>query len=168
MKSLPETPTSEDHEWLVAVMGRPLDGDFQIASRTQEGRPQVLRVPPIINGKPFPSLYWLCCPDLKKRIDHLEARGEISTFENLLKTDSSLRESLRENHQDYVKERWSLVREDDLAALESPNMIKSLQTKGIGGLGNWQQIRCLHMHYAFHLIRPTRLGGMIDALLEKA
>lgn len=155
-----------DRQWLIQAMGRELKGEFTIARRTHEGRPQVLRVPPIVEGRPFPSLYWLCCPQLKKEIDHLEARGLIKELEQRIPHDSTLRVALVQDHKRYQQERNELL-EAQLKTLQkehypTESMLKDLSIKGIGGLEDWSRIRCLHMHYAYHLIAPTYLGNLLD------
>lgn len=158
-----EKPNTQDIEWITQVMGRPLAGDFMIARRTKSGHPQVLRVPPVVEGKPFPSLYWLCCPLLKKQIDHLEARGVIKELEREVEHTPALLEALKNDHLAYREERLSLLSEQLKAELLHPEqMIEALETKGIGGIEDFSRIRCLHMHYAYHLIRSTTLGHLLD------
>jgi hypothetical protein len=35
-------------------------------------------------------------------------------------------------------------------------------TYGIGGLRDWQQVRCLHMQYAHHLCGENVIGQWLD------
>lgn len=154
--------TPEDITWLESVMGRTLLGDFKIASRRQDLKPQVLLVPPIVEGKPFPSLYWLCCPVLKKAIDQIEARGEIKRIEEMIQTSPEMIQTLHENTQHYIQLRLSLMSEGMWSELENENMAQALRDKGIGGLADYTRVRCLHMHYAYALIHPNKFGDYLN------
>jgi uncharacterized protein len=161
-----DQPTTADRQWLLTIMGRNLAGNYTIATRRPSGEPQVLRVPPIVDGKPFPSLYWLVCPTLKKRIDQLESSGLIKELEELIPNHPTLMTSLAQNHRDYISERSQFLNQilEGLNSEERPSeaMLHSLSTKGIGGLEDFQRVRCLHMHYAYHLVRPTEFGRYLD------
>jgi len=37
-----------------------------------------------------------------------------------------------------------------------------LADRGIGGIADFQRIRCLHTYYAAHLVRPNVVGRMLD------
>jgi uncharacterized protein len=155
-------PTQQDLNWLNTVMGRPLFGDFKIASRRKDHFPQVLQVPPVVEGKPFPSLYWLCCPDLKKAIDQIESQGDIKKIEDWIKTDPHMINVLHKNTQNYIKLRLDLMRETDWAQMSNENMAQALREKGIGGLADYTRIRCLHMHYAYSIIHPNEFGDYLN------
>eukprot|EP00124_Ichthyophonus_hoferi_P000475 Ihof_evm5s18 gene=Ihof_evmTU5s18 len=47
----------------------------QVATRCATGHPQVVRVYPIVDGKPFPNTYWLTCNNLMGQISRLEISG---------------------------------------------------------------------------------------------
>lgn len=34
--------------------------------------------------------------------------------------------------------------------------------RGIGGIADFQRIRCLHTYYAAHLVEPNAIGGMLE------
>jgi hypothetical protein len=38
-----------------------------------------------------------------------------------------------------------------------------LRERGIGGIGNWDQVRCLHTQYAHHLCGNNVIGQWLDA-----
>ncbi|CBZ50677.1 conserved hypothetical protein [Neospora caninum Liverpool] len=47
-------------------------------------------------------------------------------------------------------------------------LLHVLRERGIGGIGTFCAIRCLHMHYAFHLaLPPTTVGAFVDEELAK-
>jgi uncharacterized protein len=154
--------TKKDIDWLTNVMGRPLMGEFKIAARRRDNHPQVLQVPPVVEGKPFPSLYWLCCPDLKKAIDHIEARGEIKKIEQWIQETPHMQKVLRDNTQHYIKLRLELMNEGNWAQLENENMARAIREKGIGGLADYERIRCLHMHYAYAIVHPNEFGNYLN------
>ena len=45
-----------------------------------------------INIKPFPTIFWLCCPKLKNRISDLEASNYIKILQDKLKWNKSYQE----------------------------------------------------------------------------
>jgi hypothetical protein len=49
-----------------------------------------------------------------------------------------------------------------LAELTRLGYVDLLDTYGIGGLRDWEQIRCLHMHYAHHLCGNNVIGQWLD------
>ncbi|CAM9822882.1 unnamed protein product, partial [Phaeothamnion confervicola] len=68
----------------------------EIAARSVDGKraPTVLKLYPLAeptrrtrNGgglKPFPTMYWLCCPYLKLHVSRLEAQGLVPLWEERL------------------------------------------------------------------------------------
>lgn len=144
-------------------LGRTPAGEFVVTSYTPSGEVQIIESRPFMKGKPFPNLYWLVCEKLKYAIDRIEAAGWVKRLEEeILIQDSQMRNSLVIDHYRYMKERWSLVLESDFKGIESPNLLKPLASTGIGGISDFERVRCLHMHYAFHLAQGSTLGAWLD------
>jgi hypothetical protein len=40
-------------------------------------------------------------------------------------------------------------------------MAYAFKERGIGGLQDWDRVKCLHMHYAHHLVRENVIGQWI-------
>ena len=159
----------EDKKVIAEQLGRTPRGLLAIERRCPYGYPQVVRVYPLVEGKPFPTLFWLTCPFLTKQIDRLEAEGWIKRLQALLETDSSLAVAFREAHRTYITERDRLLSPEDRATLEEAGMLKDLLEKGIGGTANFGRVKCLHLHVAHALVRANPIGQRIlEALSEHA
>lgn len=155
--------SSEDREVLKQQLGREPEGAKEILVRDQFGAPRVVRVSPLVNGKPFGSFYWLSCPRLKKAIDGLEAQGVIQQIQTeILEKDDEFFERLKENHLSYIQDRLRYLEEDGLSDQVSDNIWPSLKERGVGGVQNFRSIRCLHMHYAHHLVSGNVIGRYLD------
>ena len=143
-------------------IGREPHGIRAIAYATNTGLPVVLRVAPIVDGKPFPTLYWLCSKDLHKAINQLETTGLVKQLEQRLQDDSDFMAAYQKNQQAYVAARWASCTEHEKQQLQTLGFSDLFDTYGIGGLRDWQQIRCLHMHYAHHLCDQNVIGHWLD------
>jgi exopolyphosphatase / guanosine-5'-triphosphate,3'-diphosphate pyrophosphatase len=125
---------------LVAVreqLGREPTTPFTVVARCTGGHPLVIRnAPRDASGAPFPTTYWLTCPDAGKAVARLEADGWIARFNERERTDPAFAESLNAAHRSYAEDR----------ARELPEAIDD------GGVGGTRRgVKCLHAHYAFHL-----------------
>jgi len=77
--------------------------------RCSHGYPQVLRVRPLIDGKPFPTLYWLSCPHLVGDVDRLEADDWIDRLERRMSDDPWLQAVMNEAHRRYIWQRLTTL-----------------------------------------------------------
>eukprot|EP00123_Amoebidium_parasiticum_P022305 comp84833_c0_seq1/m.48445 comp84833_c0_seq1/g.48445 ORF comp84833_c0_seq1/g.48445 comp84833_c0_seq1/m.48445 type:complete len:207 (-) comp84833_c0_seq1:95-715(-) len=154
-------PTPEDVEAVRQQLGRAPKGEWEVASRCPSGHPQVVRVYPIVDGKPFPNLYWLCCPNINAQISRLEITGIMKEVLEALQSDPSMREGLHKNHEDYAKERQNLLRPEHQSFLDD-NEPMSVRIKhgGIGGSQSKDGVRCLHVMYAHHLVSGDNVVGL--------
>ena len=62
---------------------------------------------------PFPTLFWLTCPDISKAVANLERRGFVQIFEDELNADPELSQRLFSCHQEYADLRWKSLTEED-------------------------------------------------------
>jgi exopolyphosphatase / guanosine-5'-triphosphate,3'-diphosphate pyrophosphatase len=110
---------------------------FTVVARCAHGHPLVIRNAPMDDdGDPFPTLYWLTCPDHVKAISRLEAEGWIKRLADEAVVDPDLRISLRRAHEAYARERGRL----------HPG------AEAWGGVaGSRSGVKCLHAHYAYFL-----------------
>jgi len=163
-------PLSLNDERVIAEqLGRTPRGLLGIERRCPYGYPQVVRVYPLVEEKPFPTLFWLTCPFLTKQIDRLEAEGWIKKMDGQIERDQALAVSLREAHRAYITERDRLLSPEDRETLEKAGMLKDLQDRGIGGTADFGRVKCLHLHVAHALARTNPIGDRIlDALSEHA
>lgn len=102
-------------------------------------------------GNPFPTLYWLTCPETVKAVSRLESEGWIKRLARHAETDPAARTALRRAHESYARERGRL-----LPGAE--------RWGGVGG--STAGIKCLHAHYAHHLAGgPDPVGQWVGRKL---
>lgn len=156
--------THKQIDIITEQLGRRPVGALQVMAFDKEHNPAVLKVDPLADGKPFPSMYWLTSPLIHKAISNIERTAWIKDFENnILPNDSLLCAKLRADNENYKKLRWqlflSLHSEDGI----DESFIKVIKNSGIGGIQDFNRVRCLHMHYAYHIVH----GGLVGELLDK-
>lgn len=156
------TPTSAEVELISQQLGREAKGLNKIRAITASGRPLAVEVSPLVDNKPFPTFYWLSCPKLVKEISHLEAAGVIKQLEDRLKEDKELLAAYQLSHQQYVAERWQAMSDAMRLKIDELGFTQLFNERGVGGLANWQQVRCLHTHYAHHLSSYNEIGHLLD------
>ena len=90
-----------------------------VARRCRFGFPQVVVSAPLSRGmKPFPTLFWLTCPFLKRRCGELESMQKIAELEKLF---ASMPDDVARYHADYGALRLSLIPDGAKRALEREN-----------------------------------------------
>ena len=156
-----------DRTVIARQIGRTPRGILAVERRCSYDYPQVVRVYPLVGGKPFPTLFWLTCPFLTKQIDRLEAEGWIKQMDGQIERDETLAGALREAHRAYLTERNRLLSPQDRATLKEKGMLNDLVKKGIGGVADFARVKCLHLHVAHALVRDNPIGDrVLDALSE--
>lgn len=159
----PDTPPDEHQLAIIAQqLGRAPRGIEALAATDGEGTPLVLRMAPIVDGKPFPTLYWLSSDVLKVVISRIEAQGVIKELEERLQSDSDFLAAYHRSHDDYVAARWRYMTHAQRAEIERLGYTEPLRTRGIGGIANRDQVRCLHTQYAHHLCGNNIIGQWLD------
>jgi len=88
------------------------------------------------DGNPFPTLYWLTCPETVKAVSRLESDGWIKRLAEQAEVDPELRTALRRAHEEYARERGELHPGAEAWG-------------GVGGSASG--VKCLHAHHAYHL-----------------
>ena len=68
-------PTAAQLQRVAALLGRVPRGLRSIAVSEAGGEPVVIRVASVVDGRPFPTLYWLVGARLSLQLDRLEAAG---------------------------------------------------------------------------------------------
>ncbi len=147
---------------IARLLGREPRGLEAVAAAHADGRPMVIRVSSLIEGKPFPTLFWLIDPELNYRIDREEAGGLIGSMQQQVDTDSLLRHSMTDDHRAYIALRASHITEAMEAELEQRGLADVLASRGVGGIADFTRIRCLHTWYAAHLVLPNTIGRLLD------
>ncbi len=144
-------------------LGRAPRGIESVAATDGEGTPLVLRMAPIVDGTPFPTLYWLCSARLKVEISHIEAAGVIKQLESRLQQDPDFLAAYHRSHDAYVAARWAYMSKAQRAEVIRLDYTEVLTRRGIGGIANRDQVRCLHTQYAHHLCGENVIGQWLDA-----
>ncbi|GHD27137.1 DUF501 domain-containing protein [Parahalioglobus pacificus] len=145
------------------LIGREPRGLEAIPVSDDAGVPRVIRVASLVDGKPFPTLFWLVDADLNYRIDVVEAGGLIKRLQQRIDEDPELQAGMTADHQSHIRLRDSFITEEQRQALADGGFAKALSGRGIGGIADFTRIRCLHTWYAAHLVEPNTVGQMLDA-----
>ncbi|HEX4527532.1 MAG TPA: DUF501 domain-containing protein [Gaiellaceae bacterium] len=125
-----------DAEVVARQIGRAPRAFRRVAVRCPFGRPAVTEQAAFdADGRPFPTQFYVTCPQLVAAISRLEAAGAVERWTRAVAEDASLAQSL-ENAQ---AEQRRLRPEIDA---------------GIGGSTRSGSLKCIHAHAAFALARP--------------
>ena len=118
-------------------LGREPTTAFAVVARCTGGHPLVIRNAPLdANGDPFPTTYWLTCPDAVKAVARVESEGWIARLNDRVQDDEAFDDALEIAHRAYAEERGADLHE----------------ARGWGGVaGTRTGVKCLHAHYAYHL-----------------
>ena len=162
-----ERVSISDVKALARQLGREPRGRIAVARRCGYGYPQLLRVHPVVDGKPFPTLYWLTCPFLREAIDRLEADGWIRRVEDRLAQDRTFAGQLDEARRSYVEERLALLSKGESEDLSSRGMLAALSERGIGGIAEPRGVKCLHLHAAHELASANPIGALVVGLVAR-
>jgi len=92
--------------------------------------------PRLEDGSPFPTLYWLTCPILHKRVSTLESEGSMNDVTERLARDPGLRSRLADALERYRAQRDSH---------------EVIQESGGPPGGGPDRVKCLHSHVAHEL-----------------
>jgi hypothetical protein len=150
-------------------IGRTPRGVEGVAHRCRFGRPQVVLVHPVVDGDPFPTLFWLTCPHLRHAVSALESDGWVARLEDAVRGDDRLRAELKQAHRAYIDLRSARLSLEERAALAGRGMLRGLLEKGIGGTADLGRIKCLHVHVAHALAGGGNpIGRIVLAELEAA
>lgn len=96
------------------------------------------------------------------QIARFESAGGVQLIQQRLRQDPALLEALRADHMAYAAERESLLSERDRALLAEHGVRDGFASRGIGGIRDLTSIKCLHLHYAHHLVRGNTVGRLVD------
>jgi exopolyphosphatase/guanosine-5'-triphosphate,3'-diphosphate pyrophosphatase len=142
-----------DLEAVEEQLGREPTTPFTVVVRCTGGHPLVIRNAPVTpDGAPFPTTYWLTCPDAAKAVSRLESEGWIARLNERYDEDPGFRAEV-----DAVHERAAAERLQDHP-----------EAGDLGGVGGTRQgLKCLHAHYANHLAGAADpVGAWVAAQVE--
>ena len=102
--------------------------------------------PRLDDGSPFPTLYWLTCPILVKRVSTLEADGSMADVTDRLQKDPGLKNRLAGALERYRHRRAALG---------------TIEESGGPPGGGPERVKCLHAHVAHELAGGDNPVGAI-------
>lgn len=164
-----------DSEVAERQLGRAPEGMIKASARCSYGAPVALLCSPIVartgrkaesesQAEPFPTLFWLTCPYLKERVGRLEGGQAFLDIRKRIAEDVGFESKLKEAAEEYGRIRRKLYEElpGELKGLISEQATKDLLNSGPGGVKDYRNIKCLHIHLA------NFISGMDDPAGEEA
>ena len=151
-----------DLELIEKQLGRTPRGIVEVSSRSTSGVPLVLKMRSWVGSAPFPTLFWLSSKDLHKAINTIETSGYVKALELRIQNDENFKQELLGDQQRYKALRDKNLLEEDRLALAQAGLLDTFAGFGIGGIKQWDKVRCLHMHYAYHLVEGCMVGRILD------
>lgn len=148
------TVTDADLDVVREQLGRTPRGVVDIAYRTPDGVPAVIKTAPKLpDGTPFPTLYYLTDPRLTAEASRLEVAHVMKWMEQRLAEDEALQKDYRAAHDHYLSTR---------------NEMEDLGTEFSGG-GMPERVKCLHVLIAYALAEgPGRVRFGTEAVAMAA
>lgn len=120
-----------DKEIVAEQLGRNPRGLVGIGARCACGKPAVtITMPRLPDGTPFPTLFYLCLPELVKEVSRLEATGIMTDMSEEILRDDDARAAHRKAHESYVARRALLGDVPEIANVSA------------GGMP--ERVKCLH------------------------
>jgi hypothetical protein len=137
--------TDDDRRVVEAQLGRPVRGRWAVAGRCHLGVPMVIENHPRLeDDTPFPTLFWLTCPLLIRRMSRLEAEGYMAELGARMNEHPDLRVRLIAAIARYR------ARRDGHEVVEDA---------GAPPGGGPDRVKCLHAHLAHELADPPNPAG---------
>jgi len=133
----------EDLLTIKQQIGRWPKGITGIVRRCRYGYPVLIQSCPVIDEKPFPTLYWLTCPYLVKAVSRLESQGWIHKLEERIACDLVFKERYLNAHK--------VIRERRARLINDENIREKLDKVGSGGIKDLKRVKCLHLHLSDYL-----------------
>jgi hypothetical protein len=139
----------DDRAVVARQLGREPRAFRRVVVRCPFGRPAVTEQEPYDDaGNPFPTTYYLTCPQLVASVSRLEAAGGVERWSRAAAADPALAED-----RDRANAEQRELRRRLAAGREGADGGASLDL-GIGGAGRHGSLKCLHAHGAYALARP--------------
>ena len=127
-----------DFDVVAVQLGRRPRAARAVAHRCPCGNPDVVETNPRLDdGTPFPTTYYLSCPQATAACSRLESAGVMRDMQQRLATDQQLANAYHRAHDDYLRRR---------AAIEHVPEID-----GVSAGGMPDRVKCLHVHLAHAL-----------------
>ncbi|WP_415904879.1 DUF501 domain-containing protein [Neptuniibacter sp. QD48_55] len=160
------SPSEKQLEIIRQQLGREPRGLAGIAVQNDQEVPLVLQMDLLVDDKPFPTLYWMASKDIYQAIAEIETAGAVKELEQELMDNEELCAEHLADQQRYVDLRWASASEEQKQRIEELGFTPLYSKYGIGGISQWDKIRCLHMQYAYHLAQGSAIGRVLDERYE--
>jgi hypothetical protein len=136
----------DDRAIVERQLGRPPRAFCRVSVRCPFGLPAVTEQRAFVeNGSPFPTQFYVTCPNLVAQLSRVEATGGVERWTRAAEEDPVLARSLA-------------------AAHAAQRALRPELPVGIGGASRTGSLKCLHAHAAFALAHPGyELGDRILA-----
>lgn len=125
-----EPASADDLAAVARQLGRTPRGVVGVAWRCPCGRPGVTATAPRLpDGTPFPTMYYLTCPNAVAACSTLESSGLMATMTARLGQDADLAARFQSAHQAYLAERARLGDVPEIAGTSAggmPDRVKCL------------------------------------------
>lgn len=146
--------TTDDRETVAAQLGREPRAMRAVAHRCPCGNPDVVESSPrLSDGTPFPTLYYLTCPNAASAIGRLEASGLMRDMTERLARDEDLAARYRAAHDAYLARREQLGSVPEIA--------------GVSAGGMPTRVKCLHALVAHSLAAGRGVNPFGDEALDR-
>jgi hypothetical protein len=137
-------------------LGRPPHAMSRIVARCPARLPAAVETLPYdVDGRPFPTLFYLTCPTLVAAVSRLESDAGVQAWSARLAAEPVLARAVGAAATATRRRRRELVRRYDLKMVDGG---ASLST-GVGGVGDVRAVKCLHAHVAHALAHPGYAFG---------
>jgi hypothetical protein len=137
---------------VTAQLGRPPRGLRRVAHRCSCGLPDVVETSPrLSDGTPFPTLFYLTCPQAASAVGRLEASGLMRDMTQRLRSDTGLAERYAAAHRDYMARREAVAHVAEIA--------------GVSAGGMPERVKCLHALVAHALAAGPGVNPLGDEAL---
>jgi hypothetical protein len=145
--------TREDELALAAQLRRVPRGVAGVAWRCPCGKPGVIATKPRLpDGTPFPTFYYLTCPNAVSACSTLESSGIMAELTARLADDPELAAKYRNAHEQYLSERESVGEVPEIAGTSA------------GGMPS--RVKCLHALVGHALAAGPGVNPIGDLALE--
>lgn len=128
------------------MVGRKFDVSMLlgVAARCRHGCARVLVCKSLHEGRPFPTNFWLSCPQLARRLGETESSGGVGELERLIQEEAL--DDWIEYNKLHARIRIRLAGDCESAGIRDMGV-------GIGGIryGREVHVKCLHLQMASFL-----------------
>ena len=143
-----------DEAVIGAQLGRPPRAMHEVAHRCPCGNPDVVATRPRLeDGTPFPTTFYLTCPQAASLIGTLEASGLMREMTDRLAADPELAAAYQRAHESYLVFRETLAHVPEIT--------------GVSAGGMPTRVKCLHVLAAQALAQGPGVNPLGDEVLDR-